>query len=102
MKIGFIGLGAMGEPMAGHLHAQHLLTVVGNRNIVKAQILAEKLGVNVARASSYFSDCDIVVLCVSKDADVLENVEALATVLKAGAVIVDHSTVSMETAKQAQ
>lgn len=92
----------MGEPMAEHLHAHQLLSVVGNRSIVKAQILAEKLSVNVARAGSYFSDCDVVVLCVSKDADVLENVEALAVVLKAGAVVVDHSTVSMETAKQAQ
>lgn len=102
MKVGFIGLGAMGEPMAGHLQAQGLLSVVGNRSIAKAQVLAEKFSVNAAHASHFFSDCDVVVLCVSRDADVLENVNALSGVLKAGSVVVDHSTVSMQTAKQAQ
>ena len=38
IKAGFIGLGAMGEPMAGHLHAAGLLSVVGNRSIAKAQL----------------------------------------------------------------
>ena len=102
LKVGFIGLGAMGEPMAGHLDAAGLLTVVGNRSLAKAQLLAEKFSVNAAHASHYFSDCDAVVLCVSRDADVLENVNALAAVLKAGSVVVDHSTVSMDTAKQAE
>jgi len=102
LKVGFIGLGAMGEPMAGHLHGAGLLSVVGNRSIAKAQLLAEKYSVNAAHASHYFSDCDVVVLCVSRDVDVLQNVHALALVLKAGAVVIDHSTVSMETAKHAQ
>lgn len=102
LKVGFIGLGAMGEPMASHLQAAGLLSVVGNRSISKAQVLAEKYSVNAAHASHYFSDCDVVVLCVSRDADVLENVNTLAGVLKAGAVVVDHSTVSMDTAMQAQ
>ncbi len=102
LKVGFIGLGAMGEPMAGHLHTAGLLSAVGNRSIAKAQLLAEKFSVNAAHASHYFSDCDVVVLCVSRDADVLENVNALFGVLKAGAVVVDHSTVSMDAAKQAQ
>ena len=42
IKAGFIGLGAMGEPMAGHLHAAGLLAAVGNRTLAKAQKLAEK------------------------------------------------------------
>lgn len=102
LKVGFIGLGAMGEPMAGHLDAAGLLTVVGNRSLAKAQLLAEKFSVNAAHASHYFSDCDVVVLCVSCDADVLENVVALSAVLKAGSVVIDHSTVSMDTARQAE
>jgi 3-hydroxyisobutyrate dehydrogenase len=102
LKVGFIGLGAMGQPMAGHLHTHGLLSVVGNRSLPKAQLLAEKFSVNAAHASHYFSECDVVVLCVSRDADVLENVNTLAAVLKAGAVVIDHSTVAMETAKQAQ
>jgi 3-hydroxyisobutyrate dehydrogenase len=38
---------------------------------------------------------------VSADADVLENVRALATVLKPGSVVVDHSTVAAGTARAA-
>lgn len=102
LKAGFIGLGAMGEPMAGHLRTQDLLSVVGNRSADKAHAIAEKLDVKPALFPTEFSDCDVVVLCVSRDADVLENVNALAPVLKQGAVVVDHSTVSMQTAQAAQ
>ena len=47
-----------------------------------------------------FADCDVVVLCVSLDADVLENVNALAEVLKPGAIVIDPSTVAVETARR--
>ena len=36
MKTGFIGLGAMGHSMAGHLADKGILTVVGNRTQAKA------------------------------------------------------------------
>lgn len=101
MNVGLIGLGAMGEPMARHLHRHGLLGVVGNRTRAKADALAAELGVRAARAPSDFADCDIVVLCVSLDADVLENVAALTTVLREGAVVVDHSTVAVDSARNA-
>lgn len=102
MKAGFIGLGAMGAPMARHLHARGLLAVVGNRTASKAQALADDLGVSAATSAADFAGCDVVALCVSLDADVLENVQALAAMLPAGAVVIDHSTVSVDTARQAQ
>jgi 3-hydroxyisobutyrate dehydrogenase len=101
MKVGFIGLGAMGEPMAGHLHARGLLAVVGNRTAARAQALAQSLGAAAASSAADFSGCDAVMLCVSADADVLENVAALASVLRPGALVVDHSTVARDTAVQA-
>ena len=101
MKVGFIGLGAMGLPMARHLHAKGLLAVVGNRAAAKAEALAAELGVRAAASAKDFSDCDLVMLCVSADADVLQNVEALAATLKGGASVVDHSTVSRDTARLA-
>lgn len=100
MKVGFIGLGAMGAPMARYVHNQGLLTAVGNRTQAKADALAAELDVRAARSAANFADCDVVTLCVSLDADVLENVAALAEVLKAGAVVVDHSTVAVETARR--
>lgn len=102
MSAGFIGLGAMGAPMARHLHGRGLLAVVGNRTAAKAQALAAELGVAAAASAADFAGCDVVALCVSLDADVLENVQALAGVLAAGAVVIDHSTVSVDTARQAQ
>jgi 3-hydroxyisobutyrate dehydrogenase len=101
MKIGFIGLGAMGAPMAGHLQARGLLTVVGNRTQAKAEALAAELGVRAAARAADYADCDLVVLCVSADADVVQNVQALSEVLQPGARVVDHSTVSAETAGEA-
>lgn len=101
MKIGFIGLGAMGAPMAAHLHARGLLIAVGNRTVAKAEALAAQLGVRAAHSAAGFADCDAVMLCVSEDADVLQNVQALSYVLKAGACVVDHSTVSAATAHEA-
>ena len=101
MHVGFIGLGAMGAHLAGHLQARGLLSVVGNRTLAKAQVLAETLRARAAAIANDYADCDLVMLCVSADADVLENVRALATVLKPGAVVVDHSTVAMQTAQTA-
>ena len=102
MKAGFIGLGAMGAPMAGHLAARGLLAVIDNRTRNKADALAAQLGVKAASSHADFAGCDVVALCVSMDADVLQQVGALAGVLAPGAVVVDHSTVSVDTATQAQ
>ena len=100
MKVGVIGLGAMGAPMARYVHSKGLLTAVGNRTQSKADALAAELEVRSARSAANFADCDVVVLCVSLDADVLENVNALAEVLKPGAIVIDHSTVAVETARR--
>ena len=101
-RAGFIGLGAMGHSLAGHLHAHGLLAVVGNRNAAKAALFAAANPPIVAASSpTDFSTCGIVVLCVSADADVLENVGALAGALAPGALVVDHSTVSVDTARTA-
>ena len=100
-RVGFIGLGAMGAPMAGHLHSKGLLAAVGNRTLAKAEALAIELGVRAARGPADFADCDAVVLCVSRDADVLQCIDGLAAVLAPGTLVVDHSTVSRDTAIEA-
>lgn len=99
-RVGLVGLGAMGAPMARHLHARGLLAVVGNRTQAKADALAGELGVRAAQQAAHFADCDAVVLCVSLDADVVENAVALAAVLRPGSVVIDHSTVSVQTARR--
>jgi 3-hydroxyisobutyrate dehydrogenase len=83
------------------LHAKGLLSVIGNRTSATAQALAETLGVRAAAGVGDFVDCDTVMLCVSADADVLENARALAAALTPGSIVVDHSTVAAETAQRA-
>lgn len=101
-RAGFIGLGAMGHSMAGHLADRGLLAVAGNRTTAKAQAFADaRAGVAAATDFADYAGCDVVALCVSADADVLENVDGLAAVLAPGVIVIDHSTVAVETAREA-
>jgi 3-hydroxyisobutyrate dehydrogenase len=101
LKAAFIGLGAMGAPMAGHLQAKGLLAAVGNRSQAKADALAKELGVQAPALADIAASCDVIALCVSADADVIGVIEALAPTLKKGAIVVDHSTVAPATATKA-
>ncbi|WP_266168585.1 NAD(P)-dependent oxidoreductase [Dyella subtropica] len=101
LKAAFIGLGAMGAPMAGHLKSKGLLHAVANRTQSKADALARELGVLAPSLAELAAQCDVIALCVTADADVLGTIDALAPHLKPGAIVVDHSTVSPVTAKQA-
>jgi len=101
-KAGFIGLGAMGAPMAGHLKTLGLLAAVANRTHAKAAAVAAELGVDAPDTlAELAARCDIIALCVTADADVLATVDALAPHLKPGAIVIDHSTVAPATAKEA-
>ncbi len=102
LNVGFVGLGAMGAPMARHLAERGLLTGVANRTRAKADALAAELGVKAPQQLADLARaCDVVALCVSADEDVLGVVEALCPGLHADAIVIDHSTVSPQTARQA-
>lgn len=102
LKAAFIGLGAMGAPMAGHLKAKGLLHAVANRTHAKAVALAQELGVLAPAAlAELAAQCDVIALCVTADADVLATVEALAPHVRPGTIVIDHSTVAPDTAKHA-
>ena len=102
MKAGIIGLGAMGIGMAKNIAAAGYLTGVYNRTSVKADALAKELNVLAyGQLKELATDVDIVLICVSADADVLEVVKSLAATIKPGSVVVDMSTVSSKTAKLA-
>jgi len=102
MRVGFVGLGAMGMHMARNLHRAGLLTAVWNRTPEKARTLAGELNVQApATLEALGASVDAVVTCVSADSDVLEVVSELAKSLKSGAIVLDSSTVSAETARKA-
>ncbi len=103
LRAGFIGLGAMGQPMAGHLARAGLLDSVWTRTPSNAQAFATRCGVLGAEsAGALAARCNVIALCVPADADVLANVEEIARHARAGTVVVDHSTVSSVTARAAR
>ena len=96
MRIGFIGLGAMGLPMTGHLLAAgHDVTVASrSRGPIDAAVslgAVEGTGPRgVAEAS------EVVLLCVPNSPEVIEVVDAMVPVLGPGQTVVDCSTIDPE------
>jgi 3-hydroxyisobutyrate dehydrogenase len=100
MRVGFLGLGAMGAHMARNLHKAGLLTAVWNRTPGKAAQLATELSCNApATPAQLAREVDVMVLCVSADQDVLTVIDALDAGLRRGQLIIDCSTVSADTAR---
>ncbi len=102
-RIAFIGLGAMGFPMAGHLaRAGHTVTVY-NRTPARAQAWHNVYGGKIAATpAEAAAGQDAVMLCVGNDDDVLavstSDLGVLQT-LPAGALLIDHTTTSESLAK---
>ena len=102
LRAGFVGLGAMGAHMARNLHRAGLLAAAWNRTTARATALAAETGcASPATLAEVAAACDVVVLCVSADEDVLACVDALLPGAHAGLVVVDCSTVSADTAREA-
>lgn len=92
----------MGAPMARNLAKAGLLAAVYNRTLSTATALGDELGCAVAATPAELAaQCDVIVLCVSADDDVLAMVDALAPALKPEAIVIDCSTVAANTARDA-
>jgi len=102
IKTGFIGLGAMGAPMAGHLHHQGLLTAVWNRSADKADRFAGHHGgvQQPASLAALAGMVEVILVCVSADDDLRAVVAELEAGLRPGMILVDHSTVAPATARE--
>ncbi|HEX5513682.1 MAG TPA: NAD(P)-dependent oxidoreductase, partial [Gammaproteobacteria bacterium] len=102
MQAGFIGLGAMGEGMAANLARAGLLACVWNRTAGKAEAFAREHGVTAAADPAAVARLsDVIIICVSADADVLAVVEALTPALGPDKVVVDCSTIGVGTTRRA-
>jgi 3-hydroxyisobutyrate dehydrogenase-like beta-hydroxyacid dehydrogenase len=103
-KIAFIGLGVMGYPMAGHLHKAGLQVTVFNRTPDKAANWVQEFGGSRdASPAAAAEGADLVMTCVGNDDDVrsvaLGDEGALAG-MKAGSVLIDHTTASAQMARE--
>lgn len=97
MKLGFIGLGIMGRPMALNLrHAGHALWVHGRRPVTM-EVLVEAGAQACRSVADVAVNAEIIFIMVSDTPDV-ENIvlgaTGLAPRLRPGQVIVDMSTIS--------
>jgi 3-hydroxyisobutyrate dehydrogenase len=101
MKIGFIGLGVMGGPMAGHLAAAGHELSVYNRSAEKARAWVEAHGGTAAASvREAAQDRELLALCVGNDDDVRGVVAEALEALPANAIIVDHTTTSAKVARE--
>jgi 2-hydroxy-3-oxopropionate reductase len=96
MKIGFIGLGVMGRPMAGHLiaagHEVHL-----HRVKPASQELVDKGGTAAASARAVAEAADVIILMVPDTPDVeavLFAKDGVAEGLGKGKLVIDMSSIS--------
>lgn len=98
MKVGYIGLGALGRPIARRIAASGFdLTVYD----AFPEALAALAGPGIARAGSALAAaeaCEVLCLCVRTDADVVDVVAegALFAALGAGGTLIIQSTVDPE------
>ncbi len=108
-NVAFLGLGVMGGPMAGHLAAAGHTVRVYNRTASKAQdwVAAQTDAAERVQAFDSASEAAtgaaIVFSCLGNDEDVAEVLlgdgGALAA-MEAGALLVDHTTVSADMARR--
>ena len=100
MKVGFIGLGVMGFPMAGHLQSSRHDLIVFNRSEEKSIKWIESFGgKSLKNLEDVAESSDVIILCIGKDDDVRNVIggkEGLINKLKPGAIIVDHTTTSSD------
>ncbi|MBL0163888.1 MAG: NAD(P)-dependent oxidoreductase [Xanthomonadales bacterium] len=103
IKAGFVGLGAMGQPMAGHLSRAGLLASVWTRTPANTRAIAAEFNLaEPASLAELAARCNVIALCVPADADVLADVELIAANARPGTIVIDHSTVSSVTAREAR
>ncbi len=100
-EIAFIGLGAMGAPMAGHLAAAGHGVRVANRSVAKAHAWAQAHPGRACGSVAEAADgADWVIACVGADADVRETFAAAERALRSGAAFIDHTTTSAALARE--
>src|SRR5690554_4741161 len=103
-RIAFIGLGAMGYPMAGHLaRAGHEVTVYNRTQSIAQQWVDEYSGSLAQTPAQAVLDAEFVMSCVGNDDDlraVTLGSDGAFVAMAADSVFIDHTTASAQVAKQ--
>ena len=103
MRVGFLGLGTMGQAMAMNVAKAGFPLVVWNRTAAKAEPLL-RLGAKAGKSPAHVAaEVDVVITMVSRPPDVEQVVLGLDGVrdgIKAGSVLMDMSTVLPATSRK--
>jgi 3-hydroxyisobutyrate dehydrogenase len=100
MRVGFIGLGSQGGPMAGRIVEAGFPTTLWARRPASLEPFADTAAKVAGSPADLAASSDLVCLCVVGDSDVAEITEGETGVLaglKPGGVIAIHSTVHPQT-----
>jgi 2-hydroxy-3-oxopropionate reductase len=99
MNVGFIGLGDMGGPMAGHLLAAGHALHVWSRRPASADFLPPEVA-RVAAPAELARQCEIVCTNVTGSADVAGLAAELIEGFAPGGIHIDFSTIAPSTARE--
>lgn len=96
MKIGFIGLGAMGFGMASNILAKHgQLNVVSNRNRVPVDALVANGAREYADSAKLAAASDVIILCLPNSEIVEQVIASMIPDLTSGKIVIDTGTSSL-------
>lgn len=103
MKLGFIGLGLMGKPMARNLHAAGASVSVTSRSAGPAEELASEGMIALASPRDVMEASDIVIVMVTDTSavdKVLHGDDGLIAGLTSGKTIIDMSTTKVRETRE--
>jgi 3-hydroxyisobutyrate dehydrogenase len=102
-RVAFLGLGAMGLPMAEHVLAAGFPLVVWNRTPQKADALVAAGAVRASTPKEAAQDADVVLTCLPTQdevRDVLQRADGLLAGMRRGTAFVDTSTIDPSASQQ--
>ncbi|MGK2859458.1 MAG: NAD(P)-dependent oxidoreductase [Thermoanaerobaculia bacterium] len=99
MRTAFIGLGAMGYPMAGHLSKEHEV-LVWNRTADVAERHAGEYGTTMVTDVAGCAAADVIFSCLPTSREIDTVVDALAGQLRQGQLWIDNTSGDPESARQ--
>lgn len=103
LRVGFLGLGTMGAPMATNVAKAGFPLMVWNRTASKVEPFV-RLGAKAGKTPAHVAaEADVVITMVSQPKDVEQVVlgpDGVLDGIKSGAVLIDMSTVSPATSRK--
>jgi 3-hydroxyisobutyrate dehydrogenase len=100
IRVGFIGLGSQGGPMARRIIEAGYPVTLWARRPATLEPFADANAKTAGSPAELAAACDLVCVCVRDDADTEAVVDAVLGGLAAGGVIAVHSTVHPDTCRR--